>query len=76
VPGNPWFGSAGELTAIAYLKMGRRDLASEMFTSIGREAAVPESIRLRAGQMASALGSTRATTSSASPATGAGAPAQ
>jgi len=76
VPGNPWFGSAGELTAIAYLKMGRRDLASEMFTSIGREAAAPESIRLRAGQMASALGSTRATTNSASPATGAGAPAQ
>lgn len=57
VPGNAWFGSAGELTAIAYLKMGRRDLASELFTGLSRDAGVPDSIKLRAGQMASMLGS-------------------
>lgn len=57
VPGNPWFGSAGELTGIAYLKMGRRDLAGEMFASLTRDATVPETIKLRAGQMASMLGS-------------------
>jgi len=57
VPGNAWFGSAGELTAIAYLKMGRRDLAAELFTSLTRDPVVPESIKLRAGQLASMLGS-------------------
>lgn len=57
VPGNPWFGSAGELTAVAYLRMGRRDLAGETFAAISRDLQVPESIRVRAGQMASMLGS-------------------
>ncbi len=56
VPGNAWYGSAGELTAIAYLKMGKRDLAAEMFGSLARDAGVPDSIKLRAGQMASAMG--------------------
>jgi hypothetical protein len=57
VPGNPWFGSAGELSAVAYLKMGRRDLAAELYASLTRDPIVPESIKLRAGQMASMLGS-------------------
>jgi hypothetical protein len=61
VPGNPWFGSAGELTAIAYLKMGRRDQAGQLFATISRDPPVPESIKLRAGQMASMLGSLPAT---------------
>jgi hypothetical protein len=57
VPGNAWFGSAGELTAVAYLKMGRRDLAAELFSSLTRDPTVPESIKMRAAQMASMLGS-------------------
>ncbi len=57
VPGSPWFGSAGEMTAIAYLNSGKRDLAAEMFASLGKDNGVPESIRMRAGQMASMLGS-------------------
>jgi hypothetical protein len=57
VPGNAWFGSAGELTAVAYLKMGRRDRAAELFSSLTRDPTVPESIRMRAAQMASMLGS-------------------
>ena len=50
-------GSAGELTAVAYLKMGRRDRAAELFSSLTRDPVVPESIRMRAAQMASMLGS-------------------
>ena len=56
VPGNPWFGSAGEMTALAYLKMNKRREAGDMFGSINRDAAVTESIRQRAGQMAGMLG--------------------
>jgi len=63
-PGNPWFGSAGELTGIAYLKMGRRDLAGEMFASLTRDPTVPDTIKLRAGQMASMLGSVPAAAAS------------
>jgi hypothetical protein len=55
-PGSAWLGSAGEMVGIAYLKMGRRDLAGPIFGQIARDESVPESIRLRAVQMASALG--------------------
>ncbi|MBO9575123.1 MAG: tetratricopeptide repeat protein [Sphingobium sp.] len=56
VPGNPWFGSAGEMTALAYLKMNKKKEAGEMFASVNRDASVTESVRLRAGQMAGMLG--------------------
>jgi Uncharacterized protein conserved in bacteria len=57
VPGNPWFGSAGELTAIAHLKAGQREQAGKIFNDMTNDPLVPESIKLRAGQMASMLGS-------------------
>ncbi|MFV0623516.1 tetratricopeptide repeat protein [Sphingomonas sp. ac-8] len=53
---SPWFGSAGEMVAIAYLRMNRRDLAGKMFGEIAATDSVPESIRQRAVQMASGLG--------------------
>jgi hypothetical protein len=53
---SPWFGSAGEMVAIAYVRLGRRDLAAKMFGEIAQTHSVPESIRQRAVQMASALG--------------------
>ncbi|MBO9668946.1 MAG: tetratricopeptide repeat protein [Sphingobium sp.] len=56
VPGNPWFGSAGEMTALSYLKLNKKREAGEMFASMNRDATVTESIRLRAGQMAGMLG--------------------
>jgi hypothetical protein len=56
VKGNPFFGSAGEMTAIAYLRTGRRDLAGRMFGEIARDEGVPSSIRQRAVQMAGVLG--------------------
>jgi hypothetical protein len=58
VPGGPWFGSAGELTASAYLKMNRRDLAAPLLVSIAQDASVPPTIRSRAASMAAALGQT------------------
>ena len=56
VQGNPWFGSAGELVAAAYLKQGRRDLAGAMFGRLAMDEGVPESIRQRAVQMAGTMG--------------------
>lgn len=55
-PGNPWFGSAGELVGLAYLKQGRKDLAGPLFASIAKDKQVPESLRRRARQMAGVLG--------------------
>ena len=65
VAGNPWFGSAGELTGIAHLKLNQRDQAGKVFAAIAADASVPESIKLRAGQMASMLGSLPAPTKTA-----------
>ena len=56
VAGNPWFGSAGELTAMALLKMGRKDEAGRMFAAIAADKTVPETIRSRAVQIAGTLG--------------------
>lgn len=54
--GSPWFGSAGELVAAAYLKMGKPELAGKIFADIGKDESVPETIRSRAVQMAGSLG--------------------
>ena len=54
--GSPWFGSAGELVAIAYLQMNRPELARTLFNQMAVEEGVPQSIRDRAVQMASTLG--------------------
>ena len=56
VPEKPFFGSAGELLGIAYLREGRRDLAAALFGAIAHDAGVPESLRSRARQMAGSLG--------------------
>lgn len=56
VPGNPWFGAAGELTGLAYLKMNRNDLAGPLFAAISRDKDAPETLRARTRQMAGLLG--------------------
>ena len=43
-PGNPWFGTAGELTAMAYLKQGQKDKAGRVFAAIAADRQVPDSI--------------------------------
>jgi hypothetical protein len=54
--GNPWFGSAGEMTAMAYVKQGKPRDAARIFAAMARDQKVPESIRTRAVQMAGSLG--------------------
>lgn len=56
VAGNPWFGSAGELTAMAMLKQGRKSEAGRLFAAIAADSQVPGSIRSRAVQIAGTLG--------------------
>jgi hypothetical protein len=56
VKGNPWFGSAGEMVAIAYMKQAKPELAGPIFAAIARDELAPRSIRSRATQMAGALG--------------------
>ena len=55
-PGEPWFGSAGELTAMAYLKAGQKDKAARLFAAIANDKQVPETVRNRATQIAGTLG--------------------
>lgn len=55
-PGEPWFGTAGELTALALLKQGKRQEAGQLFAAISRDSGVPQSIRARAAQVATTLG--------------------
>ena len=54
--GNPWFGSAGEMTALAYLKQGKKAEAGRMFAAVAADKQVPRSIRSRAVQIAGTLG--------------------
>ncbi|MDB5692718.1 MAG: tetratricopeptide repeat protein [Alphaproteobacteria bacterium] len=56
VPGAPWFGSAGEMVAGAYLKLNRPQDAGKLFAAIAKDKKVPDSIRSRALQMAGSLG--------------------
>jgi hypothetical protein len=62
VAGNPWFGSAGEMVALSYIKLGQPQLAAKLFSDIAKDESVPESIRSRAVQMISGLGTDAAST--------------
>jgi hypothetical protein len=55
-PGEPWFGSAGEMTALAMIKQGNNQQAGQLFAAMARDPGVPDSIRARAVQVASSLG--------------------
>lgn len=56
VPGNPWFGSAGEMVAISYLNQDKSDLAGPLFAQLAKDDNVPSTIRSRALQMAGVEG--------------------
>ncbi|PKB25953.1 hypothetical protein B0I00_1161 [Novosphingobium kunmingense] len=56
VPGNPWFGSAGEMTGLAMLKANRPDQAGPLFAAIAKDTGVPQSLRARARLIAGQLG--------------------
>jgi hypothetical protein len=56
IAGNPYFGSAGEMTALAYIKLGKENLAGPIFAQIAKQEDAPASLRSRAQQMAGSLG--------------------
>jgi hypothetical protein len=80
-PGNPWFGSAGELLAAAYLRQNRKDLAGPLLVAIARDKTLPDSLRARTRQLAGLLGFdaiddiARPTAEDPGPQSGPGAPA-
>lgn len=51
-----FFGSAGEMVAISYLRLNRRAHAGSLFAAIAKQPSVPATIRQRAVQMANGLG--------------------
>lgn len=55
-PGGPWFGTAGEMTAMALIKQGKKDEAGRLYAAIARDKSVPQPIRERSVQIASSLG--------------------
>jgi hypothetical protein len=55
-PGNPWFGSAGEMTALALIKQGKNQEAGQLFATIAKDKSVPQSIRDRSIQISGSLG--------------------
>jgi hypothetical protein len=55
-PGKPFYGTAGELTAMAMLAKGDRAGAGRMFATIAADKQVPQTIRDRAVQIAGSLG--------------------
>ena len=54
--GDPWFGSAGEMTGMALIKQGKKNDAAALFTAIAKDRTVPGPIRERAVQLAGSLG--------------------
>lgn len=54
--GNAYFGSAGELVAMAHLESGNRAEAGKLFADIAKDEDQPESLRSRARQMAGLMG--------------------
>jgi hypothetical protein len=61
-PDSAWFGSAGEMTAMAMFKQGKKADAGRLLAAIARDQKVPENIRSRTGEMASTLGVSAAVT--------------
>ena len=54
--GDPWFGSAGEMTALALIKQGKSHQAGTLFAAIAKDQNAPAGIRSRAQQIAGTLG--------------------
>ena len=55
-PGEPWFGSAGEMTALALAKQGKSAEAGQLFAAIAKDNNVPRTVRERAVQLAGSFG--------------------
>jgi len=55
-PGNPWFGVAGEMVGVAYLKQGKAKQAGPLFVKIAKDKTQPDALRARVRQLAGQLG--------------------
>ncbi len=55
-PNSPWLASAGEMVAIAHMRLDQPQRAGPIFARIARDPNAPPSIRARALQMAGAFG--------------------
>jgi hypothetical protein len=55
-PGDPWFASAGEMTALALIKQGKKAEAGRLFATIAKDKSVPDPVRARSAQIAGTLG--------------------
>lgn len=55
-PGDPWFGSAGEMTALALIRQGKSHQAATLFAAIAKDPSAPAGTRSRAQQIAGTLG--------------------
>ena len=53
---SPWFGSAGEMTAMALIKQGKTAQAAQIFAALAKNNQVPDQVRARSVQMAGSLG--------------------
>lgn len=62
VPGSPWYGTAAEMTAIAWIKLNQPQKAAAIFGQIAKDPQVPQSLKARAIRISGALdaGSTAA----------------
>jgi hypothetical protein len=58
VPGNPFFPSAAELTALAELKLGHKQNAAKLLAAVAHDTNAPASLRGRAAGLATTLGET------------------
>lgn len=54
--GQPFHGAAKELTALALLAQGQEDEGAQLFKAIADDASLPQTLRLRAVQVAGAYG--------------------
>jgi len=54
--GKPYFGSAGELVAMAHAEAGNRAEAGRIFAAIAKDPSQPQTLRSRARQMAGLMG--------------------
>ena len=55
-PGQPFFGSAGEMVGMALIAKSQMPAAAQLFAKIAADASVPDSLRTRAVQVAGSLG--------------------
>lgn len=56
VPGNAWFGPAGEMVAMAYLDQGKDAEAGALFAAVSKDKNSSDTLKSRTRQMAGLLG--------------------